>query len=158
MHKNATKLQSLHVQSEVFRKILDGEKRQEVLTWLMNMQGYSYDWAEKRYHEVVKKMNEIRDQKAGNVVKLHLERYEELYKKSVDWGLDMKAMQILKAKETLVGLIKDAVNIEGAEINKNTLIIGTSTHDFTRLDKEGNIRLVSLLDKIGLDGDKKLGN
>lgn len=153
----ADKLHSLKIQRDVYEKVLDGWRPQEIIDYCK----YNYDLNKEGVRTRIKKaqaeISSIRDQKAESVVKMHLGRYEELYNIAVKWGMGLKAMQIMKAKETLLGLIKDEAGMS-LTINKNTLVVGTATHDFERLEPKRKERLVSLLQKIGAYGHRSVGN
>lgn len=149
------KLHSLRIQRDIYEKVLDGWKTGEIVDYCFYNYNLKKEGIRGRIKQAREEISRIRDQKAESVVKMHLERYEELYKIAVEWGMDLKAMQIMKAKETLVGLIND--NSMSITINKNTLVVGTSTHDFEKLG-ERRERLVSLLEKIGAYGHRSVGD
>lgn len=147
------KLNRLFVQQEIFDKILEGLSRKEIIKEVCLTHNIGKEYAIKLYYRAYNELKEVRSQKAGTTISLHVERYEYLYRKAMNWGLDMLAMKILKQKEELLQLVRNGESIS-VELNTNVLVLGTDTHDFSRATDEERDRFASIMSKIGLMDDR----
>lgn len=82
-----------------------------------------------------------------DVLELHLNRYEKLYKWLSEKGFIRNAVKVLKAKEALMGVGNDIV---GVQINNfmGDIRANFSSHDISKLDKKQRMKLLELYKKL----------
>jgi hypothetical protein len=155
----------MHIQKQVelekdcYHILLEGGKRKDVMALLVS-EGLLKANAHKFFMRVVKDLDAIRDAKLTDTVKLHSERYEELFANCMNWGMELQAMTVMEAKEKLVGMIKnDEDSKKLYNFKKDQIVMEDDYYNFDSLEGKEHARLHELLAKMGItDGYKQIGN
>lgn len=136
--------------NDVINMVLDGRPTEEVIRWLCDKYGIKSNVARNEVIAANAEIMAMRQWHAGEVVSTHVERYERMYGDLIELGARSFAMQALKQKEKLIGLLKtDRTEIHvGA---KGELSLGHNVnYDTEKVDQEKRARLNELLAKMGV--------
>ena len=85
----------------VFKAILDGIPKSELVKKLELDFKVSFDLTQYLYHNIMKEIAGVVAKEKTNIVELHVERYEWLYRKFRELGSEAWGVKVLQLKEKL---------------------------------------------------------
>ena len=106
----------------------------------------SYQNAQKVITMATTTLEEISKQTAAEVIPIHVEKYEKIYRYFYDLDIVNGQNKAMKAKEKLIGLLKDKNTVR---INKETNVVINRQveYDYSKINPEQMKRLQFLTDK-----------
>lgn len=127
------------------KRVLRGDRQKDILEELMQTLNFDYFQAINFYNEVRDLIAEINGENNEKVLHIHVELYEEIYKRFNDLDHSKGKLKTLEQKEKLLNLYQE----EEREIviNNQTNIIQQDNYDTTKLNSNQQSRLFFLLEK-----------
>ena len=141
-----SKLKVIERRNIILERVLKGERNKDIIDWICSTYSAKYNYAEKLVLQAKESLNEYRSDHVDQMLTLHLQRYEELFKLSNDIGMNNIAIKALQGKEKIIGLHKDEAYVKVNNEYIDATIV--TPYDFKKLSKQENDRLDTLINKM----------
>lgn len=147
--KRANKLLLIQRQNDAVGLLLDGKTQPEIIGYLTSKYHLTLMKAGRilgEAREVIKTRLKL---EVNQLITLHLHRYEELYAELKELGAEIAAMEVLKAKELLLGFHRTGfhMRVKAGQVQQ---VFQTEVHaeyDLSKLDNVARMRFEELLTK-----------
>lgn len=153
-HKRVNSILAIQRQNDIIGMLLDAKDSKEIVQYLVSKYRLTVNTANFYLKEARSLIRSRRKYEVNNLVSLHLERYEELFKMLTEIGADNIAMKALAGKEKLMGFHREGfhMKVTQGEITSVQLQTVDSDYNVNKLTKEKREHLLILLNKAKRDG------
>jgi hypothetical protein len=148
-HSVVTKIMSLQRRNDIIAMLLEGKESKEIRHYISSKYKVTPGSANIFISQARKEIKKRKNFEIGNLISMHIHRYEKIYKELFSLRAQIAAIDALRAKEKLMGFHKEGfhMKVTNSEIQSVHLQTVDSEYDLGELNSKQSKRLNQLLSK-----------